>query len=80
MVRFDTREGEMYGCEAQTTNNRMELKAVIERLKALNEPCALTISTDSQYVQRGVTEWLPTWKANQWRKSRGNRAVLNQDL
>jgi len=80
VVRFDTREGEMYGCEAQTTNNRMELKAVIERLKALNEPCALTISTDSQYVQRGVTEWLPTWKANQWRKSRGNRAVLNQDL
>jgi len=58
-------------------------KAVIEGLRALREPCAITISTDSQYVQRGITEWLETWKANGWRKSKntkGGRSVLNQDL
>lgn len=73
----------MYGCEERTTNNRMELQAVIEGLRALREPCAVTISTDSQYVQRGITEWLESWKANGWRKSKrtkGGRAVLNQDL
>jgi ribonuclease HI len=61
----------------------MELQAVIEGLRALREPCELTISTDSQYVQRGITEWLETWKANGWRKSKrtkGGRVVLNQDL
>ena len=83
LLRFGSHVGEMYGCEAHTTNNRMELQAVIAGLKALKEPCAITISTDSQYVQRGVTEWLAGWKANGWRKSkntRGSRAVLNQDL
>jgi len=73
----------MYGCEAHTTNNRMELQAVIQGLKALKEPCEVIISTDSQYVQRGITEWLAKWKANGWRKTRsaaGSRAVLNQDL
>jgi ribonuclease HI len=73
----------MYGSEVQTTNNRMELQAVIEGLRAIREPCVVTISTDSQYVQRGITEWLETWKANGWRKStrnKGGRAVLNQDL
>src|SRR5262249_24726241 len=67
----------------RTTNNRMELQAVIEGLKALREPCTVTICSDSQYVQRGVTEWLAGWKANGWKKSkntRGGRAVLNQDL
>jgi ribonuclease HI len=73
----------MYGCEERTTNNRMELQAVIEGLRALRESRLVTISTDSQYVQRGVTEWLETWKANGWRKSKrdkGGRAVLNQVL
>jgi len=61
----------------------MELKAVIEGLKALREPCAVTLCTDSQYVQRGITEWLSTRKAKGWKKSKtvmGSRAVLNQDL
>ena len=61
----------------------MELQAVIEGLKALREPCAVTICTDSQYVQRGITEWLANWKAKGWKKSKnskGSRAVLNQDL
>jgi ribonuclease HI len=83
VLRFGGHNGEMYGCEGRTTNNRMELQAVIEGLRALREPCVVTISTDSQYVQRGVTEWLETWKANGWRKSKnknGGRAVLNQDL
>jgi ribonuclease HI len=83
VLRFGGRSGENYGCEERTTNNRMELQAVIEGLRALRETCVVTISTDSQYVQRGITEWLETWKANGWRKSKntkGCRAVLNQDL
>jgi ribonuclease HI len=83
VVRFGSHVGEMFGCEPRTTNNRMELQAVIEGLKALKGSCTISLSTDSQYVQRGVTEWLAGWKANGWRKSkntRGSRAVLNQDL
>lgn len=83
VLRFGNHTGEIYGCEAHTTNNRMELQAVIQGLRALKEPCAVIVSTDSQYVQRGITEWLAGWKANGWRKSkssRGSRVVLNQDL
>jgi ribonuclease HI len=61
----------------------MEFQALIQGLKVLREPCAVTISTDSQQVQRGITEWLDTWKAKEWRKSKstkGSRAVLNRDL
>jgi len=83
VLRLGDRTGETFGCEPRTTNNRMELQAVIEGLKALPESCVVTICTDSQYVQRGTTEWLPLWKANGWRKSKntkGSRAVLNHDL
>jgi ribonuclease HI len=82
VLRFGGHTGELFGCESHTTNNRMELQAVIKGLQALREPCQVTISTDSQYVQRGITEWLAGWKANGWRKSKakGSRAVLNQDL
>jgi len=85
VLRFAQYAGEVFGCEANTTNNRMELRAVIEGLKALRESCAVTVVTDSQYVQRGVTEWLSTWKANDWQKARGKSgrsagAVLNRDL
>ena len=83
MLRFGSRAGEMFACEQHTTNNRMELQAVIEGLRALREPCAVTISTDSRYVQRGIREWLDTWKAKGWRKSKStksSRAVLNRDL
>ncbi len=62
----------------------MELRAVIEGLKALREPCEVVLVTDSQYVQNGVTEWLEQWKAQGWRKRKkgksGTRSVLNQDL
>jgi ribonuclease HI len=83
VLRFGTHTGEIFGCEPHTTNNRMELQAVIEGLQALKERCTVTISTDSQYVQRGVTEWLAGWKASGWKKSKsskGSREVLNQDL
>jgi ribonuclease HI len=83
LLRFGNHIGEMFGFERHTTNNRMELQAVIEGFKALREPCAVTVFSDSQYVQRGITEWLATWKANGWRKSKnakGSRTVLNQDL
>ncbi len=83
LLRFGSHTGEMFGCDPDSTNNRMELQAVIEGLKALREVCAVTICTDSRYVQRGVTEWLASWKANGWRKSkssRGTRSVLNQEL
>lgn len=83
LLRFGQYRGEMFGHDPATTNNRMELQAVIEGLKALKEPCAITVRTDSQYVQRGVTQWLAGWKANGWKKTRnshGSRAVLNQEL
>ena len=83
VLRFGEHGAECFGAAPNTTNNRMELQAVIEGLKALRESCAVTIRTDSQYVQRGVTEWLAGWKANGWRKSKsskGNRAVLNREL
>ena len=83
ILRFGSHIGELFGCDPHTTNNRMELQAVIEGLRALREPCAITISTDSQYVHRGITEWLAGWKANGWRKRRatkGSRVVLNQEL
>lgn len=79
VLRFGNHRGEIFGCEAKSTNNQMELRAVIEGLKALQKPCEVTICTDSQYVQRSVTEWLPSWKAAGWRKS-GNRSLSNKDL
>ena len=69
----------MFGCDPRTTNNRMELKAVIAALESLTEPCETELSTDSQYVQRGITEWLAKWKANGWRTST-KAPVANQDL
>lgn len=62
-----------------TTNNRMELQAVIEALKALNRPCVICLYTDSQYVKKGATEWLPAWKKNNW-KTADKKPVKNQDL
>lgn len=67
------------GGELDTTNNRMELTAVIEALKALKRPCRVVIHTDSQYVQKGVLEWLPNWKARGW-KTAAKKPVKNDDL
>jgi ribonuclease HI len=64
---------------ADTTNNRMELTAAIEGLRALKRASQVTVLTDSEYVRRGITEYLPRWKTNGWRTSTG-KAVANQDL
>ena len=72
-------EKEIYAAVERTTNNRMELQAVIEALETLNEPCRVRVVTDSQYVYRGMTEWIHNWQKRGWRTS-GNKRVLNRDL
>jgi ribonuclease HI len=73
------REKEISGAQLHTTNNRMELQAVIEALQALKRPLAVRLYTDSQYVRRGILEWLPQWKARGW-KTADKKPVKNQDL
>ena len=73
------REKEMFGGESLTTNNRMELTAVIEALRALKRPCRIAVYTDSQYVQKGIKEWLPGWKTRGW-KTADRKPVKNADL
>ncbi|GBD26308.1 Ribonuclease HI [bacterium HR30] len=70
---------EMSGFEAQTTNNRMELKAAIEALRALKRRAVVDLYTDSQYLRQGMQEWLPRWKQNGWRTA-DRRPVKNADL
>jgi ribonuclease HI len=70
---------ELSGAERATTNNRMELQAVIEALRALKRPVRVRLYTDSQYVRRGILEWLPQWKARGW-KTASRQPVKNQDL
>jgi ribonuclease HI len=72
-------EREISGAEAATTNNRMELTAVIRALEALKRPIEGAIYTDSQYVRQGVLEWMPNWKARGW-KTADRKPVKNQDL
>jgi ribonuclease HI len=79
LLRFKDSERELSGGEAATTNNRMELKAVIEGLTALNRPCRVKVTTDSQYVQKGITEWIHGWKRRQWRTA-DKQPVKNVDL
>lgn len=79
LLRYGEHEREMSGHQPSATNNQMELLAVIMGLEALKLPCEVHIVTDSQYVKRGITEWLPKWKANNWRTA--NKApVKNRDL
>lgn len=73
------KEKELCGGEANTTNNRMELKAVIEALNALTRPCEVVVHTDSQYVQKGISEWIHGWKARGW-KTAARAPVKNVDL
>ena len=80
ILRHKDTEKELSGGAAETTNNRMELTAVIEALKALKAACDITIYTDSRYVMDGVTQWLPNWKKNNWRTSNKKNAVKNIDL
>ena len=80
ILRFGTAEKELSGGEAVTTNNRMELTAVIEGLSALKEPCAVKLTTDSKYVADGVTKgWAESWRKNGWRKA-DKKPALNPDL
>ena len=79
ILRSGSHEKELFGGEQSTTNNRMELRAAIEGLAALKRPSRVTITTDSQYVRQGITQWIEGWKRNQWRTS-AKKPVKNQDL
>lgn len=79
LLRFNDTEKELCGGEPETTNNRMELMAAIRALEALKRPCRVVITTDSQYVRKGMTEWLDGWKARNWRTA-AKKPVRNQDL
>jgi len=78
-MRAGTHEKELFGGEENTTNNRMELTAVIEGLKALNTRCQVHLHVDSAYVMQGMTSWLPGWKRNGWRTA-AKKTVKNEDL
>ena len=80
VLRYKEIEKELSGGEKETTNNRMELTAVIEALKALKTPCNITLYTDSKYVMDGVNEWLTNWKQNNWKTSNKKNDVKNVDL
>jgi len=79
LLRSGKHEKELYGGESETTNNRMELTAAIEGLKALKRPCQVELTTDSQYVRKGITEWMDNWKARGW-KTAAKKPVKNADL
>lgn len=78
-LRYGDKEKELFGGELLTTNNRMELMAVIRGLEALNRSCHAKVLTDSVYVQKGMTEWLAGWKARNWRTA-DKKPVKNDDL
>jgi len=79
LLRIGATEKELFGGEANTTNNRMELMAVIQALTALTRPCEVMIHTDSQYVMKGMMEWIEGWKAKGW-KTAAKQPVKNDDL
>ena len=79
LLRCQGQTRELCGGETQTTNNRMELRAAIEALAALQEPCQVALTTDSTYVRDGITQWMAKWQRNGWRTAAG-KPVKNQDL
>ena len=79
VLQFGDYERELHGGATDTTNNRMELTAAIEALKALGEPCQVSLTTDSTYVKDGITQWLDNWKRNGW-KTAAKKPVKNRDL
>ena len=79
ILRKGATEKELFGGEAQTTNNRMEMMAVIEALRALKGPVQARVHTDSQYVQKGISEWIHGWKRRSW-KTANKEPVKNEDL
>ena len=79
ILRYGGKEKEISGGAAATTNNRMELTAVIEALRHLTRPCSVSVTTDSQYVVKGMTEWISGWQRKGWQNSK-KEPVLNRDL
>ncbi len=79
LLRYGKNERSLCGAEQDTTNNRMELTAALEGLKSLKEPCSVILTTDSQYLRKGITEWIISWKAKGWKTS-ARQPVKNQDL
>tara|TARA_R110000868_G_scaffold9937_1_gene48908 strand:+ start:90 stop:524 length:435 start_codon:yes stop_codon:yes gene_type:complete len=79
LLRFNGTEKEISGGEPETTNNRMEMMAVIAGLRTLTRPCHVNVTTDSQYVQKGITEWIHGWKKRGWRTA-DKKPVKNVDL
>jgi ribonuclease HI len=79
VMLYKGRRKEISGGDPDTTNNRMELLAVVRALEALNRPCSVTINTDSTYVMKGITEWIESWKRRQWRTA-SKQPVKNVDL
>ena len=79
ILMWNGNEKELSGFEVETTNNRMEMMAVIESLKALKKSCSVTICTDSKYVMQGATEWIHNWKKKNWKKA-DKKEVVNKDL
>ena len=79
ILRYNRHEKELSGAEPETTNNRMELMAAIAALEALKEPVEVDLHTDSEYLKKGITEWLPQWKARGW-KTAAKKPVKNADL
>ncbi|MEC8443414.1 MAG: ribonuclease HI [Pseudomonadota bacterium] len=79
LLRYGNHEKELFGGEANTTNNRMELMAAIEGLKALTRECEVVLTTDSQYVKQGINQWMAGWKRNGW-KTAAKQPVKNKDL
>jgi len=79
ILRYGEHTKEMYGCEAHTTNNRMEITAAIEGLRMLKEGCEVEVVTDSEYVKKGITEWIAGWKKRGWMTA-AKKPVVNRDL
>ena len=79
VLRYGNHEKELYGGETLTTNNRMELMAAIRGLESLTRPCSVRLTTDSNYVKDGITEWMPNWKKRGW-KTAARKPVKNVDL
>ncbi len=79
VLEYGDSSKELYGYEPETTNNRMELMAAIQALELLKRPCAVSLTTDSQYVRQGILEWMQGWKARGW-KTAAKKPVKNKDL
>ncbi len=79
LLRYGENEKELYGYEAETTNNRMELMAAIKGLELLDQPCKVILTTDSQYVRQGISQWMDNWKKRDW-KTAAKKPVKNKDL